>query len=337
MPDSAPSMHGKRILVTGVGAQPGFDLARYLQRLNHRVICTDAQPLAPGLLLPDVTAHVTPRADDPAYGAALLRICEESEPHAIVAGIENDLFPLLRLREALTRIGVRTWLPDTTSVETCLDKTAFHDVLTQAGIPTPPTRLPDQLHELPSDGGLVVKPRRGHGGQNVYFCRTHAQARVLCELVPEPMVQQRVTGAEFTADCLVDREGTASAVLRWRNLVKGGLAVVSTTFHDEEADRVVKQTLSAVGAVGLCCVQGFIDDTAPDRVRITELNVRVAGGFAVSEAAGADLIGQCVNGLLGRTIDHERLAYRSGIFLTKYVETLVSGPRSALATVPEVC
>ncbi|GGU52270.1 ATP-grasp domain-containing protein [Streptomyces violascens] len=325
----------RRILVTGVGASPGFALARRLQGLGHRIICTDAEPLAPGLLLPDTVARVTPRADHPAYGAAVIRLCRDTRADAIMMGIENDLLPLLRAQRALAGMGVRLWLPDITSVETCLDKAVFHDVLTDHGIPTPRTLLPHQLHELPAEGEFVVKPRRGHGAQDVFFCTTREQARVLCELVPQPLIQQRVRGMEFTADCLVDRAGRVSAVLRHRNLVKGGLAVVATTFYDERVEQRVKETLAAVGAAGLCCVQGFVTDTGTEPVLITELNVRVAGGFVLAEAAGADLIAQTVNGLFHLPVDHDRLAYRCGIFLTQYTETLATGDRTSLPTAQE--
>lgn len=320
------SAQPRRILVTGVGAAPGFDLTRSLQRLGHHVICTDAHPLAPGLLLPDVTAHVTPRADDPRYPAALLDLCQQAKPDALMVGIENDLPPVLRLQPALAEAGVRLWLPPARSVETCLDKAFFHHVLADHGIPTPRTWLPEQIEEVPDDGReLVVKPRRGHGAQNVFFCTTRVQSRVLCQLVPDALIQERIHGTEFTADCVVDRSGRASAILRHRNLVKAGLSAVATTFHDDAVTARVKQTLAAVGAAGLSCVQGFIRDDHPDRILITELNVRIAGGFALSEAAGADLVGQTVNGLFRERVDHSRLSYRSGVFLTKYVETLASG------------
>ncbi|MFD7015218.1 hypothetical protein [Streptomyces sp. NPDC059928] len=68
---------------------------------------------------------------------------------------------------------------------------------------------------------------------------------------------------------------------------------------------------------------------------ITELNVRVAGGFALAEAAGADLIGQTVNGLFHRPVDHDRLAYKSGIFFTQYTETLAFGDQALLPRAEE--
>ncbi|MDC2956863.1 hypothetical protein PO587_20570 [Streptomyces gilvifuscus] len=45
------------------------------------------------------------------------------------------------------------------------------------------------------------------------------------------MVQERIDGREFTVECLVGRDGQASVILRWRLVVKGGLAMVSRTCH----------------------------------------------------------------------------------------------------------
>ncbi|WP_211271587.1 ATP-grasp domain-containing protein, partial [Streptomyces exfoliatus] len=151
---------------------------------------------------------------------------------------------------------------------------------------------------------------------------------LLSEVVPGALVQERVHGTEFTADCLVDRTGRASVILRRRDLVKAGLAAVSTTFQDAVVLDLVRRVLRAVRAEGLCCVQGFVQDDG--QVTITELNVRIAGGFPLTEAAGADLVGQMVNGLFGLPIDHDRLTYRTGVFLANYVETLAVGETTDL-------
>ncbi|MFE4796182.1 ATP-grasp domain-containing protein [Streptomyces sp. NPDC056708] len=320
----------RRILVTGVGANPGFGLTRSLQRLGHQVVASDANPLAPGLLLPDTLPRVTPRADDPDYPRAIAELCRELAVDAVVAGIENDIPPLVAMLPDLDAIGVRVWLPDADSVRTCIDKAVFHDVLTAHGIATPRTYRPDEIEQIPDGTELVVKPRRGHGAQGVHFCDRREHARVLCELVPAAVVQERVHGSEFTADCLVDRAGRASAILRRRDLVKAGLAAVSTTFHDATVRDLVEKTLTVVRAAGLSCVQGFITDAGT--ITITELNVRIAGGFPLTEAAGADLVGQMVNGLFEQPVDHDRLTYRPGMYLTNYVETLAVGDAATLAT-----
>ncbi|MEV6833460.1 ATP-grasp domain-containing protein [Streptomyces sp. NPDC051133] len=318
-----PDQTSRRILVTGVGANPGFGLARSLLKLGHRVVAVDANPLAPGFFLDDVSPYVIPLAKDPDYPEAIVGLCQALAVDAIVAGIENDLPPLLDLRPRLEAAGVRLWLPDVKSVHDCIDKARFHQVLTEHGIPTPRTWDPADLDLVPTEVDLVVKPRNGHGAQHVYMPTSRRHARALCDLVPGAIVQERVLGTEFTADCLVDRDGRASAILRRRDLVKAGCVAVSTTFEDQAVHDLVVDTLRAVRAQGLSCVQGFITDN--DRVTITEVNVRVAGGFALTEAAGADLIGQMANGLFGLPVDHDQLTYRTGIFLTNYLETLRVG------------
>ncbi|KAB8168005.1 ATP-grasp domain-containing protein [Streptomyces sp. 3MP-14] len=321
-----------RVVVTGVGGAPGFDLARSLMRRGCTVIGTDSDPLASGLLLP-LAARVVPPADHPDYPTQLLTLCTEFEADALLSTVEAELPHLLRLCPKLTALGVRTWLPSTGAVTACLDKAVFHSVLVRHGLPTPNTFLPHQLAELPGDMALVVKPRRGQGAKDVYYCNTPGQARVLCELVTDPIVQEHVVGEEFTADCLVDDAGRASAILRRRLLVRNGLSMVSTTFHDEAVALRVKEVLAAVGMVGPCCVQGFRREIpgGEAQVVITEMNARVAGAFPLSEAAGADLVGQALNGLFGAAVDHTRLGYRSGVQLTKYVETLASGDAATLA------
>ncbi|MEV4126437.1 ATP-grasp domain-containing protein [Nocardia sp. NPDC049707] len=312
----------RRVLVTGVGGQPGFDLARRLQQHGCTVIGTDANPVANGLQLPGLIARLSLPSTHPSYGIELLKLCEDLRPNAMLSAVECELPQLLALRATLNQIGVRTWLPSQRAVNACRDKAEFYTVLTEHGIPTPRTWLPHQIATIPDGCPLVVKPRHGQGSQNVVYCRTWQQALILCELVPDPIIQARVDGREFTADCLVDNSGRASVILRYRLLTKGGLSMVASTFHDPEVADRVAETLVAVGIVGLCCVQGFVRDGHEQRIVLTEVNARAAGGFVLAEDAGADLIGQTLAGLWGGPVAHDRLRYRPGVCLTKYVETL---------------
>lgn len=319
----------KRILVTGVGGAPGFDLARGLQRLGCQVLVADSDPYAPGLLLPEVEAHHVAPAGSLHYRTAILRLCAKARPDAVLSAVEAELPHLLSLRRPLADLGVTTWFPDREAVQACGDKARFAAVLTEHGVPTPRTLLPQDSAHAP-DGPFVVKPRHGQGAKGVHVCRTREQARVLCDLLPAPVIQEFVAGREFTADCLVDRAGRASVILRWRLLVKGGLAVVSRTFDDTQAEEGVRATLEATGLVGACCVQGFIrDEDGPGRVVFTEANARVGGGFPAAEAAGADYVGQLLRGLFDQEIDHDRLSYRPDVTLTKYTETLTTSEGDA--------
>jgi carbamoyl-phosphate synthase large subunit len=101
-----------RVMVTGVGGAPGFDLAVSLLRRGIEVAGLDADPLAPGLLIPGIIPRVTASADSPGYPAALLGLCRELRPAALFCAVEDELPALIRMRHDLAALGVRTWLPD---------------------------------------------------------------------------------------------------------------------------------------------------------------------------------------------------------------------------------
>ncbi|MEU3188213.1 ATP-grasp domain-containing protein [Streptomyces sp. NPDC006923] len=324
-PDNAAPR--RRLLVTGVGGAPGLDLAACLASAGHTVLGTDSNPLAPGLIIPGISSRIAARADSPQYKSDLRTLLAGFRPEAIISGVERELPLLIEMQDELDAAGIRTWLPSARTAAITLDKALFHEAVTAEGIPTPLTARPEDIHLLPETGGLVVKPRRGQGSKDVHYCATRRQAAVLCELVADPIVQQRIAGQEFSADCLVDRDGRTSVVLRRRLLVHGGMSMVASTFHHEKATQLVKTTLTAIGSVGPCDVQGFITDDHPVPVVITEVNHRLAAGFRLSEAAGADLVGQTLNGLFNIPVDHQRLAYRSDVHLTKYVTELSTQPR----------
>ncbi|MEU6564865.1 ATP-grasp domain-containing protein [Nocardia nova] len=324
-------MTAARVLVTGVGGQPGFDLARRLHQLGATVIGIDADPLANGLRLEEIAPRTCPHVEDPEYGPALVNLCDTEAVDAVAPTVESELPALIPLTGDLSAVGARTWLPSRPAAAACRDKATFARVLGSAGVAHPATWLPHQLGTAPADAEFVVKPRRGQGSQNVLACRGRERARAACMLIEDPIAQIRLTGTEFTADCLVGDDGRAGVVLRWRLLTKGGLAMVTRTFTDPGVDALVREAVAAVGIHGWCCVQGFATDAGP---QITEINARPAGAFLAAEAAGADLSGQYLAALLGGRIDYGRLTYRPGVTLTKYIDTLTvltTGDRHARA------
>lgn len=329
----AADLTDRPILVTAVGGAPGFDLTRILLAGDYQVIAADADPYAAGLLLPGVTPQLLPLSGDDHYAAALLELCRTQRPAGLIATDEGEILRLIDVRKQIEALGVRTWLPSREAIDACHDKAAFYRQARRHDIATPRTWLPNQLDHIPDSLALVVKPRLGHGAKNVQFCHTAGQARALCELVDDPIVQQRITGTEFTADCLADRTGTVSVIPRRRLRVRNGLAVTAATFHDDQVAETVTATLAAVGMTGLCCVQGFLTD-GPDRIVITEVNARIAGAFPISVAAGADLVGQFLNGLFALPVDHDRLRFTPETYLVKYVETLAAGTMPLSAARP---
>jgi carbamoyl-phosphate synthase large subunit len=159
--------------------------------------------------------------------------------------------------------------------------------------------------------------------------------------VPDAIAQTRLSGCEFTADALVDRHGTLlTCVPRWRDETRGGISVRGTTFDSSAVTAVVAATLRAVGHTGPANVQGFVadpealaaDPDAPVTVTVVEVNPRFSGGLPLTLAAGADVVGTYVAGILDPTAELPRLTYRPGVRMARhFAEVYYAGDGSPVA------
>jgi carbamoyl-phosphate synthase large subunit len=307
-----------RVLVTGVGGAAGFGLARTMLQHGFEVTGVDADPMAAGLRLPGIQAHVLPDATDAGYEAQFIEVLDSTGSSTLVPTLDEELIGLIRLGDTLEAKHIRRWLPSEETVRHCWDKLRFAEIMTGAGIPTPRTCLPADLPAMTENQALVIKPRSGRGSRDVYFCTGTAQAALACDMVPNAIVQDRIQGREFTADCLADRAGRCACVLRLRDRVRGGLSMAGTTFIDSVVSGTVEAAVRAVGVEGPCCVQGFLTGKHGDPVFITEINTRFAGGHTLSDAAGGHLTSRYLTALAGLLVSYD-VTYDAGVSMTRYV------------------
>jgi carbamoyl-phosphate synthase large subunit len=134
---------------------------------------------------------------------------------------------------------------------------------------------------------------------------------------PDLIAQTRLTGHEFTADALVDRNGDLLTVVpRWRDETRAGISVKGTTFESEAVTELVGRALAAVGLTGPANVQGFVDDGG--EATVVEVNPRFSGGLPLTLAAGADVVGTYLAGIRqpGATLPH--LYFAPGVRMSRY-------------------
>jgi carbamoyl-phosphate synthase large subunit len=307
-------------LVTGAGGPAGVAVIRALQGDGVRVVGADADEMAVGLHLADDFGLI-PRAEDPAFAQRLCELARRTGATALVCTVAEEMVALFRARKELAAAGVATWLPDAHVVESCVDKWRLAKVMKSVGIRSPATGL-GSADGIP--GPWIVKPRFGRGSRHVYPVDRAEELRWALARVPDPIVQTRLSGPEFTVDALVDRDGSlAGAVPRWRLETRAGISTKGRTFLDDCLLEDVAALLAAVGLQGPANVQGFLTDDSC--YRLVEVNPRFSGGLPLSLAAGADLVGQYIQALLGRPIQRERLRYRPGVVMTRYFQEVFEG------------
>lgn len=314
-PDATP-----KVIVTGAGGPAGVAVIRALQAAAFPVVGADASASAVGARLADEGA-VVPRADDVRLAGCLLRLAATTGATVLISTVAEEMVGLEAASDELAAAGVRTWLPSSDTVELCIDKWQFARAMQQAGVPTPMTAMGEN-DGVP--GPWIVKPRRGRGSRDVVAVDDPSDLTWALRRVPDPIVQTRLCGDEFTVDLLVDRDGTlAGAVPRWRLETKAGISTRGRTFRHEGVIAGVARLVDAIGLRGPANVQGFV---APDgAVTFVEVNPRFSGGLPLSLAAGADLVGEYVRGILGYPVRPQRLVFREGVTMVRYYEELFEG------------
>jgi carbamoyl-phosphate synthase large subunit len=305
----------RAVLVTGAGGPAGVAVIRALRRAGHRVVACDADAYAVGFRLADEFARV-PRADDPAFTESMIKAVARSGAVALISTVAEELVPLHAAAVPLAEAGAAIWLPGPWTVEHCVDKWLFYELMTQHGVPVPAT---GRYSERGVPGPWIVKPRFGRGSRDVYDAANVTDLTYALSHAPEPLVQTKITGREFTVDTLSGPDGRLyGAVPRWRVETKAGISTKGITFDDPELTGMVAELLGVLRLEGPACVQGFRTDEG--QLVFIEVNPRFSGGLPLSLASGADLVGQYLNRILGGVVQPERLHYRSGVTMLRYFD-----------------
>ena len=309
-----------RVIVTGAGGPAGVAVIRSLLPRAF-VVAVDADDAAVGLSL----AHkgvLLPLASDDCFVDALSGVASATQAELVVSTVCDEMPALYAGRCELLRQGVTVWVPHPCAVQRCVDKWEFAQATERvAGVPTPATAL-GCADGVPAP--WIVKPRFGRGSRDVIPADDEDELCVALRRVPDPVVQHRITGREFTVDALVDRRGAlVVAVPRWRLCTRGGISTHGRTFRHRQLHRAVERLVAGVGLSGAINVQGFVDDRGG--LWFTEINPRFSGGLPLTLAAGADVVGAYVAMARGVAVDPATLDWRPGVTMMRYFEDVFVG------------
>ncbi|WP_304451269.1 ATP-grasp domain-containing protein [Nocardiopsis sp. YSL2] len=304
-------------MVTTAGSAPTPGIILHLREQGFRVVATDIDPAAPGLYLAD-RGYLVPAGDSEAFAPRMRALCASEGAVAIVPLVDEELVPV----GDLARDGLSVMLPRPGFVASCLDKYVLMRELDAAGIGTPRTwraTEPPPADLVAEDtGGFVVKPRSGRGSRGVQFAAHLADvpAAVAASGYPtdELIVQERVTGPEFTVSVVVWRDGRVQTVVPKEVLLKQGVTKYAVTRRHAEVEHTCRAVQSALRADGPFNVQLCLD--AEGRPRVFEINPRFSSTAALTVAAGVDEVA----GLLRQAVaDGPRLtdAWREGVAMVR--------------------
>ncbi|MCM2306534.1 MAG: ATP-grasp domain-containing protein [Sulfuritalea sp.] len=275
-----------RLLFTGGGGAGSEALARLLAP-RYEVFFADADLAAKPFPIADSQWLQIPLATAPEFAGEIAALCRRLKVDLFIPTVDEELLPIARLPKPL---GFEVLLPPEHFVARHLDKLVSNQFLRLASLPAPATMAADQGRiGFP----CIVKPRSGRGSRNVAIVNSEAelQAQItLARQAPEDfVVQELVTGQEFTVMVAADRAGELRAIVPVLVERKRGITLRAATLHDRGVIEACRAIHAADPVPGCYNVQ--LIKAADGSAKPFEINPRISTTACLGLAAGVDFAG----------------------------------------------
>ncbi|MGO4184041.1 ATP-grasp domain-containing protein [Paenibacillus sp. MCAF9] len=264
-----------------------FKEAYALHGINGKIVTADVKTTAPTAFMSD--RHVlVPRVVEQHYLETLLAICVDENIHLLIPLIDSELVLLAANRSLFEEIGVKLLLSSSELNEITFDKEKTYRFFSENDIRTPKVYSEDEIHEKNYQFPLMIKPRNGSSSQGVTKIKNEKELHFFKEYIPNAMIQEFVTGEEYTIDVMVDFFGNIKTIVpRLRLETRAGEVSKGITMKNQDvinaAEHVVRALPGPVGCITLQCFK-----QANGEITFIEINPRFGGGVPLAIEAGAD-------------------------------------------------
>ncbi|MCI0438836.1 MAG: ATP-grasp domain-containing protein, partial [Chloroflexi bacterium] len=231
--------------------------------------------------------------------------------------IDPDIPVLSRNAEALAEVGARAAVVPPEAVAIASDKWLTLQLFQRLGVPAPPSWLPGEGQDYGVEYPLFIKPRNGSAGKLAFKVNDERELAFFSEYVPNPIIQECLSGPEITSDVICDLDSNVLAVVsRQRIQVRGGEAAKSVTIYDERIINYCGRIVKALRAIGPITVQCMMQDGQPF---FTEINARFGGGAPLGIAAGVPYAHWYVAMAARKPLNVPPTgSYKVGVYLTRF-------------------
>lgn len=281
------SHSGRTILVPGAAGAAGIGALRWLREshFDGRLLATDSEPLSAGFFFCDASFVIGDIAEEPCFVRLLELIARE---HIDVILPTSPTYSAICSKHCadLDALGVVVPIPDFQSVQTCQDKSAFHNAV--CGAFPVPEMIPVGL-DGPNKYPCFVKPRWGSGSRNCGRCLDHHDWSFYSKCSTPLLAQQLLEGPEYSVDVLTDMSGEGQcAVVRERLAIRDGVTTLGRVVRDVRLESLCISLASYLRLKGISCMQ--LKRDSGGCARFLEVNAHMAGSSIGTIMAGVDLV-----------------------------------------------
>ena len=300
-----------------------FQAALRKSGFTGRVVATDVSPTAPTSHLADAAWYVPP-CNSSDFIRVMLDLCRQEHIRLIVPTIDTELATYAAHRPTFEDAGVTVAVSGPKTIAVCADKGLTHKWLTEHNFNTVRQAPIQDVLDRPEtwEFPLIVKPRKGSAGQDVFRVPSHEMLRLAAGTRDDLVVQAVSPGREHTLNVYVDRSGRCRCVVpHIRREIRGGeVSKALTVKHRGLMDYARSVAEALPDAYGPLNIQCFLD--ASDEIRVIEINARFGGGYPVAQEAGADFPGWLIAEALNRPFEAAFDDWEDNLAMLRYDEAV---------------
>ncbi|MGL6100295.1 MAG: ATP-grasp domain-containing protein [Fusobacteriaceae bacterium] len=316
-------MENKNVFILSVGRR--VELVKLFQRAKNElkvdgiIIGGDMDLNAPAMQYVD-RGYKLPKISSEDYINEIIRISKEQKINLIIPTIDTELLKLAQNKERIEKeTGAILNLSNLEFIEICRDKYNTQYFFEKNGFGVPRLIKEESLKNKDYIFPLFIKPLNGSSSINTFKINNEKELQFFKEYVPNPIIQECITGEEFTVDVFCDFECKPITIVpRKRLATRSGEISKGEVVKDREIIEDVKKLLSVFKAKGHITVQCM---KTKDGIKYIEINPRFGGGAPMSIMAGADSPKYLYEILLGKKLEYNE-DYEDGLLSLRYDEAV---------------
>jgi len=280
-----------RIHIGGAGGAPSNNFIRSMRESARRDYLIGASSVPSDLMLADVDEkHVVPSAMAQNYRDGILALLARTRPSFMHVQSDYEVRAVSRMRDEISALGVRLFLPSPRTVENCVDKGKSYCIWAAAGLRVPRTILLSTPEDLKQAFGLLgdkiwIRATEGGGGRGALPAASFEFAKAWideyhgwgCFTAAELLTERSVTWQSIWHEGeLVVAQARRRHKWNYGNRTLSGVTGITGVGETCSAEDVTRKALDAIAAIdsrphGVFCV-----DMTYDRSGIpnpTEINI----------------------------------------------------------------
>jgi carbamoyl-phosphate synthase large subunit len=175
------------------------------------------------------------------------------------------------------------------------DKYLTAKFLQSIGVPCPKSVLGGEFSPFQFPGKIIGKPRFGSASKGIVTTPQHER------FGNDYVVQELLTGVEYTVNVYIDKPGNAHAIIPHQRLeVRAGEVSKARTVDHPKLYECAEMIANFLPIKGPMCFQAI--DSGQGTPKVIEINARFGGGYTICHTAGAHFTRYILEQALGHQL-----------------------------------